>query len=211
MSNGCVALILAGGENSRADSYRNGAPKCILPLGDGRSILNHLVDALLLHDIHPIVLGVEAAQVSGIDLDVLSDPKEPGIIAALTGAAKYLNHRRDTRILVCYGDTFLPWFPYIDACVPGTLTVAGSYPNRGNVAMGVEGARYGRDLASKDWIEAGATCLSPQMLAEVSRFDSWPEYLAFRPWGRVCFHHGRVINVGDRHSYEEAKQWQPRN
>jgi len=206
MGNGCVALILAGGANSRADAYREDRPKCLLPLGDGDSILSHLIRALKLHDIHPVILGTHLD-----DEDSLGDPDQPGIIPALAGAFKYLNHRRDTRILVCYGDTFLPWFPYIDACVPGTLTVAGSYPDRGNVAMGVEGARYGRDLASKDWIEAGATCLSPQMLAEVSRFDSWPEYLAFRPWGRVCFHHGRVINVGDRHSYEEAKQWQPRN
>lgn len=206
MSNGCVALILCGGENSRADSYRNGKPKCTLPLGDGRSILTHLVDSLRLHDIHPVILGGTA---ECDDADHLRDPEKPGIIPALAGAAKYLNHRRDTRILVCYGDTFLPWFPYIDACVPGTLTVAAAIPTSGNVDFFQDGAHYMANFPDGDWIEAGATCLSPNMLAEVSRFESWPAYLAFRPWGRVCFHHGHVLNVGDAESYEAAKRWVP--
>lgn len=206
MGNGCVALILAGGANSRADSYREGKPKCLLPLGDGDSILSHLIRALKLHEIHPVVLG-------GLDFDddadVLADPKEPGIIPALAGAAKYLNHRRDTRILVCYGDTFLPWFPYIDACVPGTLTVANTVQTRGNVDFFPDGAHYMADMPDGDWLEAGATCLDPETLATVGNHASWPAFLARSPWTRVCFHYGRVVNVGDAASYEWAKTWRP--
>lgn len=207
MSNGCVALILAGGANSRADAYRNGGPKCMLPLGDGTSIICHLIDALKLQGIHPVILGTDPR--AWDDEDVLSDPKEPGIIAALTSARKYLNHRRDTRILVCYGDTFLPWFQYIDACVPGTMTVARSETMQGNVDFRAAGARYWARAGGEPWLDAGATCLSQEMLAEVSEFDTWPEYLACKPWTRVCFHTGQVLNVGDAESYEVAKLWVP--
>ena len=203
MSNGCVALILAGGANSRADSYRGGKPKCSLPLGDGKPIIDHLIDALRRHDIWPVILG----QYFHDEADTLADSGE-GIIAALSGARKYLNHRRDTRILVCYGDTFLPWFPYIDACVPGTLTVAGVPKGAGNVWFGPEGAAYDA-MGSGDFLEAGATCLSPEELGSISDFDTWPEFLNWTPWRRVCFHSGRVLNVGDAESYEEAKRWAP--
>jgi len=205
MSNGCVALILAGGANSRADSYRNGLPKCMLPLGDGKPIIFHLIDALKLQDIHPVILGTPFE-----DEDYLMDPTRPcDIVTALAGAAKYLNHRRDTRILVCYGDTFLPWFPYIDACVPGTLTVANAVQSRGNVDFFPDGAHYMADMPDGDWLEAGATCLDPETLATVGNYASWPAFLARSPWTRVCFHYGRVVNVGDAASYEWAKQWRP--
>lgn len=206
-----TALVLVGGLASRMQ----GKAKCLLPLGDGRPILEHLVDALTRSGIDIVVLGQlpieETAAWEGSEVLFLPDAEpHAGTGRAISGAAKFLNHRRAEQILVCYGDTFLPGFNYASACFPETLTIG--YDRGGNVYIDDQGAKYSPGplhLLRRPWIELGATCIRFDQLADVGKFRHFPEWLETRTFQRICIHDGLVLTTGDPANYDVARSWTP--
>lgn len=211
-----TGLILVGGLSTRM----NGIPKHQLPLGDGRPILRHLIDALERADIAPVVLGSGQGvyEETGLPHDVLffSDAQPNGGTArAVAGVASLLNHRRTEPLLVCYGDTFLPGFDYASACYPETLTIASISNLHGNVAISGRGADYhalradGSGETPLPWIEVGATCIRFDQLGDVGKFRGFPHWLETRTFPRICIHDGLVLTTGTPTEYDVARSWTP--
>lgn len=208
-----TALVLAGGRASRM----NGKAKCLLPLGDGRSILEHLVEQLAKVHIDVVVLGSlpddEIAAWGGSEVVFLPDAEQYGGTGhAIAGSASLLNHRRTERLLICYGDTFLPNFDYRSACYPETLTIGRTMKFLGNVHVDGEGAKYEPRKDTRvpcPWIELGASCIRYDQLSDVGKFRGFPDWLETQTFRRICIHDGLVLTTGDPGEYEVARSWTP--
>lgn len=216
------AVILAGGFGTRlAEMYDR--PKCLIELGDGRTILEHQIAALRFHGITDILLSVHYkgdevqmyARKFGAGVRCIYE-KEP---LGTGGAIKFATQGLRQPLIVCNGDiiTHINFSALMDKALhvrQHTLSlVTAPAKDFGNVELlsdriiGFHEKRGGEELAR---VSEGFYVLFPGI------FDHFPEKfsiekdcfprLARRGMLRAYMHRGKWLDVGTPERFYRRKE-----